>query len=121
MTSPTQRSLALLRFQGYHVQVVERWNPYAKIRQDLFGFADLIAFRPGQPGSTLVQTTSGSNAAARRTKILANALALDWLKAGNWLRLDRWAKRGPRGKRKVWTAESEYICLDQFPIEHKED
>jgi hypothetical protein len=114
MTTPTQRSLSLLRKEGFTVAVVEHWNMFAKIRQDLFGFADLLAFRVGQPGSMLVQTTTASNASARRAKIHKNVTALEWLMAGNWIRLDKWAERGARGKRKTWTAESEYITIDSF-------
>ncbi len=115
--TPTQRTLADLRADGFHAAVVEKWLAAVKIRQDLFGFADVIAFRPGQPGSVLVQTTSGSNVAARRDKILALPVARDWLRAGNWIRLDGWAKRGARGKRKVWTLRKEYLALDQFKEE----
>lgn len=114
--TPTQRSLAHLRALGYTVAITEHWNMYAKIRQDLFGFGDLLAFRPGQPGSVLVQTTSGTNHAARRTKILQNEVARDWLKAGNWILLQSWRKGGAVGKRKVWTEKSEYLSLDQFPF-----
>ena len=112
--TPTQRSVAALRADGYHAQVLERWNPYAKVRVDVFGFGDILAFRAGQPGSVLVQTTSGANLAARRTKILGNPFARDWLRAGNWIRLDGWAKRGGRHERKVWTVRKEYLTLDQF-------
>jgi hypothetical protein len=35
--TPTQRSLAYLRAEGWQVAIVERWNPHARIRQDLFG------------------------------------------------------------------------------------
>jgi hypothetical protein len=115
--TPTMRSLVYLRKLGYHAQVVEKWNAFAKIRVDVFSFGDILAFRPGQPGSVLVQTTSGANHAARRTKILANPIALDWLKAGNWILLQSWRKGGAAGKRKLWTEKSEYICLDQFPLE----
>ncbi len=67
MSSPTQRSKNLLEDQGYLVAVVEKWNAHAKIRQDLFGFVDLIAIREGE---TLgVQTTSYSNVSARINKI----------------------------------------------------
>ncbi len=67
MSSPTQRSKKLLEDQGYLVAVVEKWNPHAKIRQDLFGFVDLIAIRENE---TLgVQTTSYSNVSARINKI----------------------------------------------------
>jgi hypothetical protein len=39
-TSPTQLSLKKLREEGYTVAVVEHWNSFARIRQDLFGFID---------------------------------------------------------------------------------
>ena len=65
--SPTQRSLAALREQGWHCEVVEKWNHHARIRQDLFGFADLLALRGAE--IMLVQVTSGSNVAARVRKI----------------------------------------------------
>ena len=54
--TPTQRSLAYLREQGYTVAITERWNPFAKIRQDLFGFIDILAIRKGE--TLAVQTTS---------------------------------------------------------------
>lgn len=40
--SPAQRSLAALKQLGYRAKVVEKWNPFAKIRQDLFG-GDILA------------------------------------------------------------------------------
>ena len=48
--------------------MVERWNPYARIRQDLFGFGDLLCLREAE--IVLLQTTSGSNLAARIKKIV---------------------------------------------------
>ena len=65
--SPTQRSLALLREQGYLCEVVERWNPWAKVRQDLFGIGDILAIKDEE--TLLVQTTSRSNLNARVKKI----------------------------------------------------
>jgi hypothetical protein len=79
--TPTQRSLAHLRQAGYLVAIVEKWNPHARIRQDLFGVLDLVAIKDGQ---TLgVQTTSGSNVAARVTKI-AEADATPALRRAGW-------------------------------------
>ena len=37
MSSPTQRSLQHCRKNGWIAGVVEKWNQYARIRQDLFG------------------------------------------------------------------------------------
>lgn len=66
--SPTQLTLRHLREQGWPaVQVVEVWNPHARIRQDLFGVVDVLAVGPG--GTLAVQTTSASNVPARVRKI----------------------------------------------------
>jgi hypothetical protein len=66
-TSPTQRSLAHLRKEGYTVAIVEHWNPHARLRQDLFGFVDLLAIRRGE--TLALQTTSGDHVAERIEKI----------------------------------------------------
>lgn len=99
--TPTQRSLKQLRADGYFVAVVERWNPHVRIRQDLFGFADLLAFRGDEV--LLVQTTSGSNVAARLAKIAALPIATEWANGSNRrIVVHGWRKTGPRGKRKTW-------------------
>ncbi|CAN0586163.1 unnamed protein product, partial [Ectocarpus sp. 12 AP-2014] len=58
--SPTQRSKAALQKEGWTVEVVEKWNPHVRQRKDLFGFADLLAIKPGEQ-PLLIQVTSGSN------------------------------------------------------------
>jgi len=65
--SPTKRSLKLMRDQGYLCEVTERWNPFAKIRQDLFNFVDILCIKDGK--TVAVQTTSYSNMSARIKKI----------------------------------------------------
>ena len=93
--SPTQRTLEHLRAAGYPlVQVVERWNPHAKVRQDLFGIVDVLAVN--EAGIVAVQTTSASNVAARIAKI-ADSPALPILrKAGVRVLVHGWAKRKGR-------------------------
>jgi hypothetical protein len=56
MTSPTKRTLAKLRKEGYLCAIVEKFNRFAGIRQDLFGFIDILAIREGEIIG--VQTTS---------------------------------------------------------------
>ena len=116
--SPTQRSLAYLRKAGYHVGIVERWMAFAHggIRVDLWNFADLIAFRFGLP-VMLIQTTTASNAAARRKKLLGNSIARDWVLAGNELVLHKWALRGEKGQRKTWGCDAEWLEKDAFAPE----
>ena len=88
--SPTKRTLKLCRDAGWSVQVVEKWNPFAKVRQDLFGFIDLVAM----DGETIIgiQSTSGSNVSKRFDKIRANPLALEWLRSGGRLFVHGWRK-----------------------------
>jgi hypothetical protein len=113
MTSPTQRSLKHLRDLGFTAEVTERWNAYAKIRQDLFGFVDILAIKDD---STLaVQTTSRSNRSARLNKILANDKAKVWLMSpARQLEIHGWAKVGPRGKRKTWQVMVTPVTLASF-------
>ncbi len=66
-STPTQRSLKHMRDQGYLCEVTERWNPFAKIRQDLFNFVDILCIKDGK--TVAVQTTSYSNISARIKKI----------------------------------------------------
>lgn len=100
-TSPTQRSLKLLRQHGYFVAVTERWNPFSKTRNDLYGFVDLLAI---QANDTLaVQTTSGPNLNARLDKLLTIPAVKLWLESPTRrIELHGWRKIGQRGKRKTW-------------------
>jgi hypothetical protein len=105
--TPTQRSLAKLRREGWFVAITERWNPFSKTRQDLFGFIDLLAIRGDE--ALAVQTTSGSNVAARISKILAlQAFAL-WASPTRKTVIHGWRKVGPRGKRKVWECREVWL------------
>ena len=88
--SPTQRSKAYLENAGYLVAIVEKWNPHARIRQDLWGFVDLLAIKEGE---TLgVQTTSRSNMSARARKIAEHENVGPVRKAGWRLEVHGWAK-----------------------------
>lgn len=78
--SPTQRTLAELKKRGYRCAIVERFNPFAKIRQDLFGLVDVLALRDGE--TLAVQCTSGSNVSARVQKIAESEATPDLRKAG---------------------------------------
>ncbi len=105
--SPTARSLAHLKELGYTAKVVEHWNHFARIRQDLFG-ADVLALKPGEP-VLVVQATTGANHAARRVKVEAEGFAALWIGAGATLEIWSWAQQGPRGKRKTWTLRREAL------------
>lgn len=78
---PTQRTLEYLRAEGYMAAVVEKWNPHARLRQDLFGVIDVIAIRDGE--TLAVQATSGDHVAERVTKI-ADSDATPKIRAAGW-------------------------------------
>jgi hypothetical protein len=96
MNSPTQRSLNALRKEGWRCAVVERWNAYAKVRQDLFGFIDVLAMHAGRTGILGVQATSASNLASRVNKALDSDDLATWLVSGNHFVVHGWEKRKGR-------------------------
>lgn len=109
--SPTQRTLAYCRSLGWVCAVVEKWNPHAKVRQDLFGCIDILALTI--EGRTMgIQACAGASHAARRTKAMAESRLQDWLHCGNLFEVWSWSKQGPRGKRKVWTLRREAVEMD---------
>lgn len=126
-TSPTQRTLAELRKRGWTAQVVERpWNRHTKRTLDLFGVLDVVALIPPRDmapprGCTLspvgailgIQATTGAHHADRRTKILAEPRAADWVAAGGRLELWTWSQRagqrqdGSKSARPKWALRVE--------------
>lgn len=88
--SPTQLTLRHLRSQGYLAEVTERWNPHASIRQDLFGFVDVLAIKPGE--TLAVQTTSATNVSARIKKIAESPYIGAVRDAGWTIRVHGWGK-----------------------------
>lgn len=111
IASPTQRTLLHLRRHGALAATVERWNPHVLrpgggrgIRQDLFGFLDIIAVEPGKVGVSGFQVSRTDDMATREAKIRDAKhwpKAQRWLAAGNRISVVGWAKRGRFSKR--WT------------------
>jgi len=99
MKSPIQLSLKYLRRMGYECAVTEHWNPFAKVRQDLFGFSDILAF--GHDEFLLVQTTTRSNLSTRVKKIKGSAIADFWVRNGGKIEVHSWKKAGREWSVKV--------------------
>jgi len=96
--TPTARTLAELRKDGYLAAVVEKWNPHAKIRQDLFGCVDVLGIREGE--TIAVQATSGSNVASRIKKMTDTEALHTMRKAGWTIQVWGWRK-GSHGRWEV--------------------
>lgn len=101
MASPTSRTLEWLRKQRLEAQVVERWNQWAKIRQDLFGIIDIVSVGQSAPISGW-QATAMSCLSARVKKAMEEPRLIEWLRSGGRFYCIGWGKRGGRGKRKGW-------------------
>ena len=118
--SPTQRTLALLRKYDLTAQVVERWNPHARIRQDLFGCIDIVAVGDGMR-VTGIQACAGASVAARLKKAMAEPRLKLWLNSGGTFEVWGWRKVGKAGKRKTWAVRKVSVCLvdgEFVPYEH---
>jgi len=95
--SPTRRTLQHLRAAGYPlVQVVEKWNPHARVRQDLFGIIDVLAVGP--EGVLAVQCTSAAHVAERLVKLRASQALPVLKRAGVSVRVHGWHKRRSNGR-----------------------
>jgi hypothetical protein len=89
--TPTQRSLAYLREQGYTCAVVEHWNAHRRIRQDLFGFIDILAIREGE--TLAVQTTT--TGVAERVRKITDSPNLAAVRSAGWaIHVHGWRKIG---------------------------
>lgn len=71
--SPMEHTLAYLRRRGWEVARTEHWNHFAKRRQDLFGFIDVLAVNDSN--LVAIQTTDGSHHAEHVAKILGIPVA----------------------------------------------
>lgn len=104
-TTPANRlSLQKMRKEGWTVAVVERWNSHARIRQDLFGLFDMLAF--DEDIVLGIQATSRANIAHRRKKLLDNPATADWLRSVNRrIEIHGWQKQNHRWQCKIESIE----------------
>ena len=95
--TPTERSLKYLREQGYLCAIVEKWNPHARIRQDLWGWCDILAIKKDEV--LAVQVTS-TGVAARIKKIQESETVGRVREANIRIEVHGWSKNS-KGKIKM--------------------
>ena len=109
--SPTARSLKYLRERGYLCQVVEKFNPGARVRQDAYGFGDILAIR--DDATLLVQSCTVGDQSKRIAKILAEPRAILWARGRDrYITVHGWGLHGARGARKTWDVTTTEISLN---------
>jgi len=95
VASPTQRTLQRCRKLGMTATVVEHWNSFARIRQDMFGCIDIVALK--EDAIVGIQATSTPNIRARIKKATQLPALRAWLKAGGRFEVWGW-KKNDRGR-----------------------
>lgn len=116
---PLQRTKKWLEDKGWHCWIVEHFNPWAHVRQDLYGLGDLIAIRHDLKGVWMVNACSDdSGAVSDHVKHYLNGYLHPkkgqqppnphlpvWLSGGNRFSIFGWGLRSSdgRGSRKVYT------------------
>lgn len=135
----TQRTKKHFEKLGCLVGHVEKWIEVTKQRHDLFSRfergddGELVHDAEGRriklagfdqvvigcdPFPTLyVQSTTGPNHAAHKKSMVRNPNISRILEAGNGVALVSWTKKGPRGKRKLWTPRVEFLSKDDMEVE----
>lgn len=110
--SPTSRSLDKLRAEGWLVAVAEKWNPFANVRQDLFGFVDLLAIRDGE--TLAVQVTTAENVSARLAKLRSLPAVQRWIACPTRkVVVHGWALQGTeKSNRKTWQCREVEFTTD---------
>lgn len=106
-----ERSMRLMREREFTVDIVERWNPWGRVKNDLFGVIDLVAIKPGLILG--VQSTTKGQVGPHLKKILAEPRALMWLRAGAELWVHGWYKE-VRGARQYWMCKEVQITPAMF-------
>ena len=84
---------------GYRAAIVEKWNPFAKVRQDLYNIGDVLGLKAGEP-LLLIQTTVTAKLNARMRK--DPETVAQWVSTGNRFQYWGWSKGGKKGQRKTW-------------------
>lgn len=118
--SPTSRTLEVLRSYDVLAEVVERWNPHARVRHDLFGFIDVLAVDPMRTGCLGIQATSASNMASRVRKVLEHPSARTFLEAQNGLQVWGW-RQVERDGRPTWRPRIRTVYLGTDSAVHVAD
>lgn len=103
--SAASRTLKVLKKDGWICALAEKWNPFVGIRQDLFGFMDILALKPGHR-IRAINATTASEIGRHIEKYRENAALRYWLKSIGQPHFELWAwrrlKSTEEGKRVEW-------------------
>lgn len=107
-----------LRKDHWLVGITEHYNFYGKVRQDLFGFADLLCIKP--PDTLAVQITDSGGNAQHIRDVIASVPAKVFLLAGNKIEIWAWRELikknldGSKSKRCKWKEKITKIVYEDI-------
>jgi hypothetical protein len=115
----TPKTLKLIRKMGFNAAVTETWNPHVRIRQDLFGWMDILAYRPDAAPTVIgIQSTSYEHRRDRLLKMLSLKGFLEFCKAAEaWL--CTW-KKVKKQTRIIYEPIIDIITSRDFVVEYDE-
>lgn len=108
-----QRSMEIMRREGYIVGKVEYWSEFAGRLIDLFGFIDLVALDVAEKKIVAVQVTK-DHLPEHITKIQSIPAASAWLECGGEILIHFWRELGKSGA-KDWVLEVIQVTMDTKP------
>jgi hypothetical protein len=122
MGSATQRTLSLLKKNGWRYEIVEKWNSFTKQRKDLFGFIDILCITDIR---TIGVQSCGTAFADHHKKIMSSPDLQLWLQNRD-LYLIGWRKLKKVGNRTYFPRIRQYfpdltykdLTEDQFLDDH---
>lgn len=109
-TNTTARTIERLRREGYTAANVERF--YGGVSHDLFNCIDILAMSEDELIG--IQCTTVAHQSERMKKIQAEPMMKTWIIGGRRLQVWGWAKKGPRGKRKLWEVTITEVTLEML-------
>ncbi len=118
MVTPTQRSLRLMRGDGYYCEITEHYNSFTRRRNDLLGFCDILCLKKDH--SPILLQTTAAGISSRIKKILEEDKAKLALQCGfkilvhGWRPLAAYKKDGSRAKKDRWEPKIRVVNLDDF-------
>lgn len=111
------RTACYLRELGFTTVTVQIWNAAARVRQDMCGVFDLLAFHP-KYGVIVAQAMTKTHLQPHRVKVAASPEAIKWLKSTGKAFLFSWRKVGAKskGERLLWKPRIEQAVLKHGKI-----
>lgn len=113
-TSSNQRSSNECRKRGWIPSIVEKFVVQIHHRFDCWGILDLVALSKDFNGIIGIQATDHHRYEEHLTMLKRHPHAKLFVEQGNTLLLWSWAKRGARGKRKMWELKEHDLKPSDF-------